>query len=527
MSIQKHLNQGFTVVELLIVLVVIGLLATVSIVAYNGVQAHTRDVSVLSDIETMDALQTRYGLANNSAGKAWYSGSGVDVDLGFTPSAGNVIDVVISGTAYCIRAYNPDSANYKRINTAATNESSAGACGTLVASTLAQTDSNAVIGAIYWKQISAGWSQTCAISFADKEYCWGSDYSGQLGSNTANTYILVPFPVYTAGVLSGKTMKALSSTGSSQNCAVASDNQAYCWGRNPSGELGNNSTTNSNIAVAVYTAGVLSGKTISTISIGSNHICAIASDSQAYCWGSNFYGELGNNNKINSLVPVAVYTAGALSGKTIKAIAGGRCVIASDDMAYCWGSNIISPVAIDTSGVLSGKTFKAIAAGERTACVIASDNQAYCWGRNDYGQLGNNTYSSTIAPVPPVAVDTSGVLSGKTIKAISTREDHTCVIASDNQVYCWGLNKYGNIGNNNWGGKVLVPTAVDISGVLRGLTIKSMSVGAEHTCVIASDNQAYCWGNNDSGQLGNNGYGQSYHTDSSSQVLVPFLVNSP
>jgi len=103
---------------------------------------------------------------------------------------------------------------------------------------------------------------------------------------------------------SGKYWKQISTRGMSA-CAIASDNQAYCWGNNNRGQLGNNSTAQSLVPVAVTTSGVLSGKTIKSISAGSN-ACAIASDNQAYCWGYNLYGQLGNNSTAQSLVPVAV-----------------------------------------------------------------------------------------------------------------------------------------------------------------------------------------------------------------------------
>ena len=93
----------------------------------------------------------------------------------------------------------------------------------------------------------------------------------------------------------------------SRACAISLSNRAYCWGSGSSGQLGNNSTTNSSIPVAVNTTGVLAGKTIKQISNGSSHTCAIASDDKAYCWGSGSFGALGNNSAANSSVPVRVY----------------------------------------------------------------------------------------------------------------------------------------------------------------------------------------------------------------------------
>ena len=247
----------------------------------------------------------------------------------------------------------------------------------------------------------------------------------------------------------------------SRACAISLSNRAYCWGSGSSGQLGNNSTTNSSIPVAVNTTGVLAGKTIKQISAGTSHTCAIASDDKAYCWGAGSSGQLGNSSTTNSLIPVAVNTTGVLAGKTIKQISAygfHTCAVASDNKAYCWGrgdlgqlgnnstTNSSIPVAVNTTGVLAGKTIKQISAGSFHTCAIASDNKAYCWGSGTSGQLGNNLYTNSSIPV---AVNTTGVLAGKTIKQISNGSSHTCAIASDDKAYCWGSGSFGALGNNS------------------------------------------------------------------------------
>ena len=246
-------------------------------------------------------------------------------------------------------------------------------------------------------------------------------------------------------------------------CAVALDGRVYCWGSNSNGKIGSGNTSSALVPSAVKISGALVGKVIKQIepSSAGNHSCVIASDDKAYCWGHNGFGQLGNNNTVNSLTPVAVDTAGVLASKTIKQIASGgisSCVIASEDKAYCWGSNNFgqlgngnlknssTPTPVSTTGVLAGKTIKQITAGTEFTCAIASDDKAYCWGSNSSGQLGNN---STINSGVPVAVNTSGVLAGKTIKQISAGSSHTCAIASDDKAYCWGSNSSGELGNNS------------------------------------------------------------------------------
>ena len=219
--------------------------------------------------------------------------------------------------------------------------------------------------------------------------------------------------------------------GMSNTCAVASDNKAYCWGNNISGALGNNSTTNFSIPVAVNTEGVLAGKIIKSISDSNIHTCAIASDDKAYCWGAGSSGQLGNGTTSMTKVPVAVNTTGVLAGKTIKQISAGSmhtCAIASDDKAYCWGNNNFGvlgngstvnssvPVAVNTTGVLAGKTIKQISAGSSHTCAIASDDKAYCWGDGYPGQLGNGSTVNSSVPVHVSAPKENTTIAANTMK---------------------------------------------------------------------------------------------------------------
>ncbi|MGB4420609.1 MAG: hypothetical protein WBI29_02315, partial [Candidatus Saccharimonadales bacterium] len=242
--------SAFTIVELLVVVIVIGILASVVVVSYGGLTKKAYDNSLQSNIDKMADAQEIYSAKNLSvAGKAYFysgTGDGYDADLDFRPSEGTVIDVVVNGDGYCIRSFNPKSSN-SSIFESLQKESSEGICDLLQPSATARAESN---GKVY---ISSGSYSTCAISFSDQAYCWGAGANGRLGNNsTANSS--VPVAVYTAGVLSGKTIKQIE-PGYYHACAIASDDQAYCWGNNSSGALGNNSTTNSLVPVAVYTAG--------------------------------------------------------------------------------------------------------------------------------------------------------------------------------------------------------------------------------------------------------------------------------
>jgi hypothetical protein len=167
-------------------------------------------------------------------------------------------------------------------------------------------------------EISAGDYRSCAVADG-KASCWGDNDAGQLGNNTT-TDAKVPVPVNTTGPLNGRTVTAIAA-GSIHTCAMA-EGRASCWGYNGDGRLGNNSTTDSTVPVPVDNSGVLAGKTMTGISAGGFHTCAMA-ESNAYCWGDNYFGQLGDNSTTNIIVPMAVNTDGVLAGKGITAIATG------------------------------------------------------------------------------------------------------------------------------------------------------------------------------------------------------------
>ena len=340
--------------------------------------------------------------------------------------------------------------------------------------------------------ISAGAHHTCAVADG-KAFCWGSNGHGQLGNNTT-TNSRVPVAVSTSGPLSNRTVTHIAS-GRYHTCAVA-DGQAFCWGDNSNGQLGNGTTTESWVPVVVKATGPLAGATVTDITAGGRHSCAVA-DGQAFCWGWNGYGQLGNNTTTNSSLPVAVRnTSGPLAGATVTGISAGvnhSCAVA-DGQASCWGWNgtgqlgnntatdAWAPVAVrNTTGPLAGATVTDITAGGQHSCAVAN-GQASCWGWNQSGQLGNN---STIDASAPVAVrNTSGPLAGATVTDIAVGGYHSCAVANG-KALCWGNNGYGQLGNALTVNSS-VPVAAYTSGVLAGQTVIAITAGTEHSAALAA-----------------------------------------
>ncbi len=140
MKLKKSFGAGFSLVELVIVIFVIGILAIITYVSYGTIQKKVIDTSVDSDVQRMAALQTNYKANHGVVGVAYYSGNGTGSVLGFTPKSGNVIDVVVNSTGYCVRGYNIKGTT-NTIFSPSIKESSPGICDQITASAAAIADS--------------------------------------------------------------------------------------------------------------------------------------------------------------------------------------------------------------------------------------------------------------------------------------------------------------------------------------------------------------------------------------------------
>jgi len=355
------------------------------------------------------------------------------------------------------------------------------------------------------KQISVGPHRTCAIDSSGHAYCWGGNVCGLLGDGSA-TNSAIPVAVRTDGVLAGKTIKQITA-GGAHTCVIASDDRVYCWGNNINGALGNNGPEDCGDGQPVPVADPLANKTIKQIAAGDAHTCAIDSDNTVYCWGF----DLALHSAVPVAVDTTSGVLSGKTIQQIAAGGHVTCVIANGQAycwgnGYDFGNVVpraytalssLVPVAIDIFGTLADKTIQQISVSNTGGHICAvADGRGYCWG-NSY--LGNNP--ATDSTDPPGAVRTDGVLAGKTMKQISSGMNYSCAIA-DTQAYCWGENSFGQLGDNSTTTR-LVPVVVNTSGVLTGKTMQQIAAGQYHTCAIDSGGQVYCWGRNTSGQLGN------------------------
>lgn len=414
-------------------------------------------------------------------------------------------------------------------------------------------------------KISTGRDFACSLLTNAQLYCWGYNVQGVLGPSV-DPNVSSPSRLDTTAAFAGRTITSISEGSFSANhmCAVAS-NEAYCWGGNIYGQLGDGSadgsfrTSPEPVKVASGGSEVMPANAVTEVVVGDSGSCAIASG-RAYCWGDNTYGQLGNNNSsmTYSAKPVAV----SMPAGTVTDISYTQHTVCAIMTArvYCWGNNQWNQIGDGTNanryaatlvgGVIASRTATVVQTSHATTCTIAS-NEVYCWGIGGEGALGDGAASSSNVPLK-VANGAGSSLNGKTPTKLSAGFHYNCALTSDGRVSCWGLNGAaaqlgtGSFGGNRnyptevsglaaignatelssandkscvvisastycWGSLydgqrrfgVTTPTAVtDSSGPLNGKTINAVATGGPTSCATATDGTTACWGSNNNGTVG-------------------------
>jgi alpha-tubulin suppressor-like RCC1 family protein len=343
------------------------------------------------------------------------------------------------------------------------------------------------------QDITAGEGTSCATKDNGSVQCWGENPLGQLGvgdtvSRTTPTNVLGLF-----------TSAAALTANSGYGCVLMTDGTAACMGDNWSGALGVGGGPNRTVATDVV--GLVTTKNVTGISAGhDSHTCASLSDGTAKCWGSNADGEVGDGSVIDRSTPTTVSNlTGVLQ---ITAGAAHSCALLVGGTIKCWGENDngqlgdgtttgrvlpVSVVGLFTSAI-------AIAAGRYHTCALLVDSTVQCWGANYYGQLGtNSTVGSSSVPVD-VHLSNNGLLMNGV--ALSSGNDHSCAVAADGSLACWGDNYYDQLGDGTQNQRNF---AMPISGVT---LVSRIAAGWTHSCARRANGTAWCWGMNLYGEIG-------------------------
>lgn len=342
--------------------------------------------------------------------------------------------------------------------------------------------------------LAAGANHTCALRQSGGVYCWGDNANGQLGDQTTTAHNV---PVTVNGLAA--TAKAIAA-GSDHTCAILTDGRVQCWGDNARGQLGDGSREDRATPVLVNNL----RDVIATVAAGRFHSCALAIDGDLWCWGSNNRGQLGTGTVESSRTPLRV-TGVPGDATTLTAGLDHTCALFKTKIPYCWGSNRARQLGQDAPGVASVPQLlqlaplnnggapingiQAIGGGRYHTCLITPNRGLQCWGRNSDGQLGDGTQLPRSQPI-----NITGLPNG--IMDLALGAEHTCTLHQTGMVYCWGSNQSSQLGDGTTT-EHLVPKEVS------GLTgVVGLVAGESHTCALVQSGGVNCWGNNTAGQLG-------------------------
>ncbi len=403
----------------------------------------------------------------------------------------------------------------------------------------------AVPGPSFVELAAGGWG-TCGVTGAHATYCWGLNYFGQLGTYT-DTVFHTPVPMAGSHAFRSLAIREMQ-------CGVATSGTVFCWGLpfalSPMAIAGGLPFTSISTA---YTHGcgiatdstarcwtwrmqpgaVPGGLKLVQLASGNYHDCGVTADSSAYCW---LYNCGYSPDVVCNDPPVpAVLAAGT---KFTEVAAGGdneSCGLAAGGAVFCWYVDrdaVRSPVIVPggttflTVAVGSGAPPSPIQQGSQYGCGIAADSSGQCWGFRRAIQ-GNQLIVETSVPTPVpgglkyISLDTWGghvcgiavggsaycwtppdvapvlVPGGGNYTSVYADYWSNCALDATGAAACWGRNLDGELGIGSAGIQSRVPVPV-----LGGHAFTTMAMEMDHTCGLATDSTAYCWGSNSSGMLG-------------------------
>jgi alpha-tubulin suppressor-like RCC1 family protein len=255
---------------------------------------------------------------------------------------------------------------------------------------------------------------------------------------------------------------------------------------------------------------------LASLSAKTFHTCGLTSAGEAWCWGDNSMGQLGDGTDERRAGPVKV--AGNLRFSVISVGSGFTCAVTIGGTAYCWGSGASGQLGQAAPEMCSGRVacarsplaipgrgYTTVAAGIRHACALDTAGAAFCWGFSLQGETGSPAVGETV--LPPYPVPGSNVFT-----ALVAGDSFTCGLTPAGRALCWGSNNRGELGRtvdpcgSTFGVvSVCTPTPGPVATAAR---FTALSASSSHACGITPTGTALCWGNNGQGQLGTGSFGQ-------------------
>ena len=368
--------------------------------------------------------------------------------------------------------------------------------------------------------ITASEFHTCSLSgntVADTRlYCWGRNNWGQLANGGTATPYATPVLSQAGELGSQRLISVATDPFAGHTCGVSAQSMLYCWGWGGAGNIGDGSTSNQTRPKKVKLDNIDTDiGNVTDISAGDAHTCAVANNS-SYCWGYNALGRTGTANGLDTSTWIPTKTNEAspseIGGRSVTKTSAGydhTCGIANNEV-LCWGHNAEgSALASNNKLGRTGHRWRVwpmtvpgtvgatdVSAGRQHSCAVVSA-RAFCWGQGSKGRLG---YGGTSSQSSPAAVQGAG-FTGKTVVQVGAGSQFSCARTNEVRgVYCWGSNDSNQIGNSAYTASSY-STAIPVNtGPLGSRTVTDLSVGQHHACVVASG-AVYCWGSNYYGKL--------------------------
>ncbi len=287
-------------------------------------------------------------------------------------------------------------------------------------------------------ELLGGYTHTCGMDTASELWCWGDATEQLFGTPTAT-----PRDDW----LSWRVIDVRA--GGAHTCAVLLDGSVECWGTMNEGQLGDGT-----MEPHEEPAPVVGIDEVVELAAGAAFTCGRVDTGRLACWGDNGYGQIGDGTGGESLTDADRTEPQFMLSEVTHVTAGLRfaCAQHNSGAVLCWGEDITgraellhgrrylaSPEPMDLpSGVAIADVQAAV--GGLHACALAANGRVMCWGNNRQGQIGFGS-SSTLAQAPVEA----GEIDDAT--GIATGYGHTCAIRSRREVWCWGLNDNGQLGD--------------------------------------------------------------------------------
>lgn len=292
-------------------------------------------------------------------------------------------------------------------------------------------------------------------------------------------------------------------------CGLSRRGAVYCWGSERYGELGLGPPEQSE---APRPRGPLRGMgEINELEVNRGFACGVSVEKRPYCWGNNYYNQLGDGTAENRATPGLV----EIDQDVVAVALGGThaCALTDSATVFCWGDNrahqlgdALPEKAMKPELVAGLGSVRAIALGNRSSCFLRRNGTVVCVGSNAYGELGRGVGGDSLAmgdrPAPVVGLPP--------LRALEGYANHYCGLTEDNAVYCWGgqeppserdlrLRDRRIAANLPVDPLPRLGTPVEVEGL--GDT-ESIAVGLDFACALRANGQVYCWGDNTYGQLG-------------------------